>query len=100
MRECANCHSHVEDHVLMCPQCKSDLTIDSMSARALDNLMASPRVSGIYLAAPTFACPVCRNSQGTFEKNLEAVPALPHDGCSCPNGCVCRYEPLSFEVGP
>lgn len=100
MRECANCHTITEDHVLVCPQCQSDLVIDSVSARALGDLMASPRVSAIYIAAPSYACPVCRDTQGTYYKNSGQIPVLPHEGCSCPHGCVCHYEPLMFEVGP
>jgi hypothetical protein len=100
MRECANCHTQTEDHIVTCPTCHFDLNTDSVTARALQHLMASPRVSGIYIVSPTFACPVCRGLQGTYYKNSENIPTLPHEGCSCPNGCVCQFEPLSFEVGP
>ena len=100
MRECANCHTHVEDHVLVCPQCQSDLVTNSVAAKALEKLMASPRVTAIYIASPTYACPVCRSSQGTYYKNAGTIPTLPHEGCSCPHGCLCSYEPLVAEVGP
>ena len=101
MRECANCHTQSEDHILACPQCQSDLTTNSTIARAYQELMASPRVSAMYIVAPPYACPVCRGGQGTYYKsNPENIPLLPHEGCSCPQGCICRYEGLMAEVGP
>lgn len=100
MRECVMCHTQSEDTTLTCPQCGADLSVDSVTARALQQLRASPRVSHVYVVAPTYACPVCRDFQGTFPKDSPLVPVLPHEGCSCPRGCVCRYEPLVVEVGP
>ncbi len=100
MRECAICHTQAEDHVVTCPKCGADLRVDSVLARALQAIKASPRSSHVFIVAPAHACPVCRDGQGTFPKDSQAVPELPHVGCSCPNGCTCRYEPLVIEVGP
>ncbi len=100
MRECAVCHTQTEDHVTICPNCHADLTADSVTARALRQIMKSPRASAVYVVAPPGACPACRSTQGTYAKQSGRVPLLPHEGCSCPNGCLCRYEPLVVEVGP
>ena len=100
MRECANCHTKSEDHVLTCPNCGADLRVDSVTARALKDILASPRANAVFVVAPAHACPTCRRAQGTYYKNAGNIPALPHEGCSCPNGCTCRYEPLVVEVGP
>ncbi len=100
MRECAVCTTTVEDSTVECPQCGADLTRDSVRARALVSIRESPRASHVYVVAPAYACPVCRQGQGTWPKFAEELPELPHEGCSCPAGCVCRYEPLVIEVGP
>ncbi len=100
MRECAVCHTQSEDHVLICPTCGADLRVDSVSARALERIKASPRASHVYVVAPVGACPVCRKGQGTWPKDSQAIPQLPHEGCSCVHGCRCHYEPLLVEVGP
>ncbi len=100
MRECAVCHTQSEDTVLICPRCGADLITDSVTARALQSIRRSPRTSHVFVAAPTHACPVCRDAQGTYPKDSPTVPILPHEGCSCPRGCMCRYEPLVVEVGP
>ncbi len=98
MRECALCHATTEDQVELCPGCGADLRTDSVRAHALKAILANPRATHIYIAAPTQACLICRREQGTFPKG--AVSELPHEGCSCPKGCLCRYEPLVIEVGP
>lgn len=100
MRECAVCHTQTEDHTLICPGCGADLRVDSVRARALQAIRDSPRASHVYVVAPAGACPVCREHQGTWLKHSDEVPELPHEGCSCVHGCVCRYEPLLIEVGP
>lgn len=100
MRECALCHMTTEDHVLVCPGCEADLTVDSVRARALKSILESPRANAVYVVAPAHACPACRKVQGTYAKDSGKIPELPTEGCSCPNGCTCRYEPLVIEVGP
>jgi len=100
MRECAICHTKSEDHTVVCPGCGADLKIDSVTARTLREIMESPRAAAVYVVAPSHACPACRRSQGTFYKTSDRIPELPVEGCSCPHGCTCRYEPLVVEVGP
>jgi RNA polymerase subunit RPABC4/transcription elongation factor Spt4 len=100
MRDCAVCHTRTGDEVSVCPKCGADLAVDSVVARALRSIRESPRVNHVTVVAPDPACPVCRKRAGTFPKNSDQVPVLPHEGCSCPNGCPCRYEPLVVEVGP
>lgn len=100
MRECGVCGTYTEDHVVICPNCGADLNLDSVRARALKHIMESPRASHVFVAAPADACPICVKGQGTWPKDSAKLPVLPHEGCSCDNGCVCRYEPLVVEVGP
>jgi uncharacterized protein YbaR (Trm112 family) len=99
MRQCALCYTKTEDHITTCPTCGADLTVDSVRAHALKAILESPRTNAVYIAAPAHACPACRRAQGTYPKDSE-IPVLPVEGCSCPNGCTCRYEPLMVEVGP
>jgi hypothetical protein len=100
MRECVVCFTKSEDHVLICPKCGSDLQVDSVTARALNDILANPRATGVFIAAPDHACPACRRAQGTFYKGADRIPQIPIAGCSCADGCTCRYEPLVVEVGP
>jgi len=100
MRECSVCHARAEDHVTVCHNCGADLVKDSITARALQSILSSPRATGVFVLAPANACPVCRSAQGTYGKSSGLVPVVPMEGCSCPNGCACRYEPLVVEVGP
>jgi len=98
MRQCAVCYTQADDHVRICPTCGADLGMDSVLARALQAILQNPRATMVYIAAPEEACPACRAAQGTYEK--DAAPILPIEGCSCPHGCMLRYEPYMFEVGP
>jgi hypothetical protein len=66
----------------------------------LEQIRRNPRATGVYIAAPTDACPLCRRIQGTYPKDSENIPVLPLEGCSRPGGCITRYEPLLVEVGP
>lgn len=100
MRECAVCHTKTDDHVVVCPQCGADLKVDSVVARALKSILSNPRAQSVYVVAPAHACPACRRAQGTYDKTSAGLPQLPIGGCSCPDGCTCRYEPLVIEVGP
>jgi len=100
MRECAQCHTTTSDDIVICSNCGADLLVDSVSARALKALLDSPRVRHISIVTPDPACPICRTKAGTIAKDSDVLPVLPHEGCSCPNGCTCRYEPLVVEVGP
>jgi len=100
MRECAECHTKSDDHVVICPQCGTDLKLDSVTARALREIIKNPRAQAVYVVARARACPACRRAQGTYNKNASNIPRLPIVGCSCPGGCTCWYEPLITEVGP
>jgi hypothetical protein len=100
MRQCALCYTKTEDDVVMCPTCGANLAVDSVRAHALKAIMESPRANAVYVVAPADACPACRNVQGTYFKDSGEIPVLPVEGCSCPGGCTCRYEPLVIEVGP
>lgn len=100
MRECAMCYTKTDDHVLICPSCGADLNVESVSAQALKSIMRNARAQAVYIVAPAHACPACRRAQGTYDKKSGALPQLPIEGCSCPDGCTCRYEPLVIEVGP
>lgn len=100
MRECALCGAETDDHVELCPRCGADLSVDSVRAHALKSIRESPRSPYIYVAAPAGACPICQRGQGSWPKDSERLPVLPHEGCSCLHGCRCRYEPLVVEVGP
>jgi hypothetical protein len=53
----------------------------------------------IRVAVADHACPVCQSLQGAYPK--DSVPALPPEGCSCPNGrSAVYYEPVLDEVYP
>ncbi|MBP6789750.1 MAG: hypothetical protein KA170_19330 [Candidatus Promineofilum sp.] len=49
------------------------------------------------LVAPD-ACPVCRAYEGAYE--FDAVPELPLEGCSRPDGCNAVYAPVLDLYGP
>ncbi len=68
--------------------------------RELKQILESPRTAGVYIVAPDNTCPMARQIQGTYPKDPDKIPELPHEGCSHPGGCVCRYEPFIREVGP
>ena len=44
------------------------------------------------------ACPVCRAHEGAYE--FDAVPELPLEGCSHPDGCNAVYAPVLDLYGP
>lgn len=68
--------------------------------RELQQIQESPRATHVYIAAPDNTCPMARQIQGTYAKDSADIPELPHEGCSNPDGCICRYEPFVWEVGP
>lgn len=100
MRECSVCLTKTSDDAKICAKCGANLATDSVTARALAAILASPRSTGVYVLAPDHACPTCRRAQGTYDKDSPDVPLIPMAGCSCIDGCTCRYEPLVVEVGP
>jgi len=63
----------------------------------LARLRANPRVSMIRIASPE-ECSAGLSIQGVYDK--DAVPELPHSGCSRKGGCICRYEPVLNDIYP
>ena len=66
-------------------------------AESLARLKKNKRVSSIRIGAPK-DCSVGISIQGVYDK--DAVPELPHKGCSRPDGCICQYEPVLNEIYP
>lgn len=64
---------------------------------ALERLRANPRVELVRVAGPD-DCNTAQAVQGVYAK--DDVPALPVEGCSRPNGCICAYEPVLNEIYP
>lgn len=98
MRTCSICNARSADEIQICPNCGADLKVDSTTAKALAQLRANPRVRDIRLIIKPDACPVCLAAEGTYLK--ETAPSLPHDGCSCADGCTCHYEPMLNLIFP
>jgi hypothetical protein len=70
----------------------------SATAVALKKFQGNPRVTSIRINVANDACPLCYEARGTFQK--DAVPQLPHEGCSHGLGCRCTYEPVLNEIYP
>jgi hypothetical protein len=98
VQTCSKCSTQSPDAVLQCPTCGADLRQFSTTAVALKKFQANPRVANVRLVVPSAACPACQAFEGTYPK--DAVPALPVEGCSEPNGCQCFYEPMLNEIYP
>ncbi len=98
MQTCSKCNTQAADHVSSCPACGADLSIYSTSAVALRRFRDNPRVKHVRLVASAEACPACRAVSGTYPQ--DSAPALPVEGCSCPRGCTCFYEPMLDEIYP
>lgn len=98
MRQCANCLTESQDHVVECPNCGNDLRTDSVRARALKNILETPRSRFVRVVAWHDCCPACRAVEGAHP--IENIPDLPVPGCSGAHGCRCQYEPVLLEVGP
>ena len=98
MQTCSKCNATSLDTALECSNCKADLKEFSQNAVALKRMQNNPRVTSVRINVAGDACPLCNESRGTFEK--DAVPALPHEGCSHENGCRCTYEPVLNDIYP
>jgi RNA polymerase subunit RPABC4/transcription elongation factor Spt4 len=98
VQTCSKCNAQVADHVASCPACGADLRVYSTSSVAIRRYRANPRVKNVRLVARDKACPSCKSYTGTYEK--EQAPTLPLEGCSCPHGCTCFYEPMLDEIYP
>lgn len=98
MQTCSRCNTLSGDSAVVCPNCGADLQELSTTAVSLKRLRQNSRVLVIRLVIPDNACPACQAVEGTYQK--DNVPTLPVKGCSCPNGCICNYEPMLNEIFP
>ncbi len=98
MQSCSRCNANSLDTALHCVNCQADLREFSETAVALKKFQDNARVASVRITVAHDACPLCYESRGTFPK--EAVPTLPHEGCSHPNGCRCKYEPVLNDIYP
>ncbi len=98
MQTCSRCNALSPDTAKYCVNCNANLEEFSVNAVALKKFRANPRVASIRIEVANDACPLCYESRGTYEKN--AVPRLPHEGCSHPQGCRCHYAPVLSEIYP
>ncbi len=98
MQTCTRCHSQSPDSTRSCLSCGADLQQYSVTAVALKKFQDNPRVLNIRLVVAHDACPTCAEMEGTYEKF--SAPSLPVEGCSCPTGCRCFYEPMLEEIYP
>jgi hypothetical protein len=98
LQTCSRCNASSPDLSLECNHCHADLREFSVNAVTLKQYQQNPRVSSIRINVAGDACPLCYESRGTFDK--DAVPALPHEGCSHAMGCRCTYEPILNEIYP
>ena len=98
MQTCTLCNHQCADTELVCANCQASLKEHSTTAVRLKKFIQNPRVRAVRISVGTEACPVCRQSRGTYE--LDEVPTLPINGCSNETGCLCSYEPLLNSVHP
>lgn len=98
MQTCSRCNASSPDTALECGNCKADLGEFSVTALALRRFIENPRVTSVRISVAAGACPLCYEARGTFSK--DAVPHLPHEGCSHQFGCRCTYEPVLNEIYP
>lgn len=96
MQTCSLCNATSPDQATHCPNCQADLREFSTRAAALKQMQANPRVTAIRVSVADDACSYCYESLRTYPK--DAVPLLPHPGCSHENGCRCFYEPVINEA--
>lgn len=98
MQTCSRCSSQSPDNAIFCDSCQSDLREFSTTAIALKEFKNNPRVTSIRISVYQDACLECHAHQGTYAK--DAVPRLPHAGCSHSDGCRCFYEPFLDVLYP
>ncbi len=98
MQSCTLCNANSPDTAQFCVHCQADLREFSATAQALKKYRENPRVSLVRITVAHDACPLCYESRGTFAK--DAVPTLPHEGCSHAGGCRCKYEPVLNDIYP
>lgn len=98
MQTCSLCNASSPDTAKRCLNCGADLGELSVNAVALKKFRENPRVTSVRINVAHDACPLCYELRGTFEK--DAVPVLPHEGCSHPQGCRCTYAPVLNDIYP
>ncbi len=98
MQTCSRCNASSPDTAQACVNCQADLAEFSVNNVALKNFRDNPRVNLVRINVSGDACPLCYESRGSFPK--DAVPVLPHEGCSHANGCRCTYEPILNDIYP
>jgi hypothetical protein len=96
MQTCSLCNASSPDSSLECLNCKADLNQFSTRVVSLQSMVNNPRVRLIRVTTAHDSCPHCYELMKTYPK--EAVPLLPHEGCSYPGGCRCFYEPVLDET--
>jgi len=98
MQTCTRCNANSPDTAATCLNCKADLKQYSATNVALKKFKDNPRVTSVRINVAGDACPLCYESRGTFPK--DAIPVLPHEGCSHQHGCRCTYEPVLNDIYP
>jgi hypothetical protein len=98
VQTCSICNASSPDQAAQCTNCQADLKEYSLSAVTLKRFQQNPRVTAVRVSVANDACSYCYERLGTYDKN--AVPSLPHQGCSHENGCRCFYEPVLAEIFP
>jgi hypothetical protein len=96
MQTCSICNASSPDNALVCGNCQADLSQSSTSKVALKRMKSNPRIRAVRVSVADDACPYCYGLLNTYPK--DAVPDLPHQGCSHENGCRCFYEPVLEET--
>ncbi|HEX6385038.1 MAG TPA: hypothetical protein VF177_10240 [Anaerolineae bacterium] len=64
----------------------------------LEKIRSGGIATKVRILASHDSCPVCKALEGAYE--FDNVPALPHEGCSHPQGCRCHYAPVLDRFGP
>jgi len=96
VQTCSRCNASSPDQAANCVRCNADLGTLSATAVALRRFKENQRVKAIRVTVAHDACPICFGLMKTYPKDL--APALPHPGCSHPDGCRCFYEPVLEET--
>lgn len=98
MQTCSRCNASSPDTATECRNCRAALGEFSVNALALKRFIENPRVTSVRISVSAEACPLCYEARGTFSK--DALPRLPHEGCSHQFGCRCIYEPVLNDIYP
>ncbi len=65
---------------------------------ALTRIREGGIATKVRILANHDCCPACNVMAGAYE--FDAVPELPIEGCSHPQGCRCSYAPILDRYGP